>query len=401
MQRILKTAAALFGVCLLALVCAAGFYEVSLPDSYNVSGEFILHSALPISAVRGKTTAVEAGSGTPSSDVTLMLFGKVPIKDVKMNSVTRPYAVPVGEPVGLKLMSDGVIVVELQEVGGRCPAEEAGIRVGDVISEVEGEPVADNSDVSDIISKSGGQPCSVALERDGKHLELRIEPELDKGSYKAGMWVRDSSAGIGTLTFYDRETGAFAGLGHPVCDSDTKQTIALSQGSVGEIKLTGITKSEAGSPGQLIGEFRNSASVGTIMKNRDDGVYGTLDYDPASSAEAMPIAFSHEVKTGEAAILCDIDGKGVKQYRAVIESADISGGSEHDMVIRVTDKTLIRKAGGIVQGMSGSPLIQDGKIVGAVTHVFVDDSTRGYAIFADTMYSQISDIVSDRQKSQG
>ncbi|MBR1423254.1 MAG: SpoIVB peptidase [Ruminococcus sp.] len=398
MQRILKTAAALIGTCMLALVSAAGFYETALPDIYNVSGSFTLHSALPISAVSGKTAAVEAGSGTSSSDMTLMLFGTVPIKDVKMNTVKRAYAVPVGEPIGLKLMSDGVMVIELQEVGGRCPAKEAGIEVGDVISKVAGEPVADNSDVSDIISKSGGQPCSVTLERDGERLELELEPELDKGSYKAGMWVRDSSAGIGTLTFYVRDTGAFAGLGHPVCDSDTKQTITLSQGSVGEIKLTGITKSESGSPGQLIGEFKNSASVGTILKNRSDGVYGTLDYDPASSSEALPIAFSHEVSTGEAAILCDIDGKGAKEYSVIIESADISGSSEHDMVIRVTDKKLIKKAGGIVQGMSGSPLIQNGRIVGAVTHVFVDDSTRGYAIFADTMYSQVTDIASDRQK---
>ena len=398
MKRLIKTAAAASGAIMIALLGAAGFYGRTLPDNYNIccGDRLTIHSAIPITAVNSQRDAVEAFGGAESSGSTLMLLGAVPIKDVKTHTVERRSAVPGGIPIGLRVISDGVMVIDIQEVGGRSPAKEAGIRVGDMISEVNGKSVSDNTDVAKLISDSCGRTCDIELERDGKKFTLELEPELSEGSYKAGMWVRDSSAGIGTLTFYERSTGAFAGLGHAVCDSDTRQEIGLSSGSVGEIKLTGLVRSESGSPGQLIGEFRNSASIGEIMENSSEGVYGTLETDLLKDGKELPIAFSHEVEEGEAVMLTSIDGSGAKEYSVEIEQTDLSDNAEHDMVIHITDKRLIDRAGGIVQGMSGSPIIQNGRIVGAVTHVFIDDSTRGYAIFADRMYSHIQDVDSLR-----
>ncbi len=388
MKRAIKLTAAAMGAVGFMLVSAAGVLCRELPDAYYIgAGEKLeINSPLPVTVQSTAQQAVEAGTADTASGARLMLFGAVPIKDVKTLTVRRPKVVAGGEPIGLKVISDGVIVVDLQEVGGRSPAEEAGIKVGDVISKLDGETVSGNADVARVIEKSEGRPCIAKVERKGKQLELTIEPELDGGSYKAGMWVRDSSAGIGTLTFYDRQTGAFAGLGHAVCDSDTGQPVGLSEGSVGEIRLTGITRSQPGSPGQLIGEFKNSSSIGEITENTPEGVYGRLDTDPVKGRKELPVAFRQEVHTGEATVVCSVDGTGSKEYSALIEQTDISKDAEHDMVIRVTDKRLIERAGGIVQGMSGSPIIQDGRIVGAVTHVFVDDSSCGYAIFADKMY---------------
>ena len=394
MKRLIKTTAITSGALMLTLLSAVGYYGRALPDTYNVCrGEHLtIHSTLPITAERSRQTAVEAFGNAESSDSTLMLLGALPIKDVKTHSAQRPYAVPGGEPIGLRVLSDGVIVVDIQEVGGRSPAKEAGIRVGDVINEVDGEIISGNSDLAKAFSESLGQPCDVKIDRGGKAMTLELEPELSEGSYKAGLWVRDSSAGIGTLTFYERSTGAFAGLGHAVCDSDTRQEIGLAEGTVGEIKLTGIIKSESGSPGQLIGEFRNSASIGEIRENSSEGVYGTLESDPVKDKAELPIAFPYEIEEGEALMLTSVDGTGAKAYTVEIEEVNLSDGAEHDMVIHVTDERLIDCAGGIVQGMSGSPLIQNGRIVGAVTHVFVDDSAGGYAIFADKMYSHLREF---------
>ena len=388
MKRAIKLTAAALGTAGFMLVTAAGVLCRELPDTFYIgAGERLeINSPLPVTVQYHSQRAVEAGTADAPSQARLMLFGAVPIKEVSTLSVSRPKVVAGGEPIGLKVISDGVIVVDLQEVGGRSPAEEAGIEVGDVISKLDGETVCGNADVARVIEKSEGRPCTAQVERDGKQLDLTIEPELDGGSYKAGMWVRDSSAGIGTLTFYDRRTGAFAGLGHAVCDSDTGQPVGLFEGSVGEIKLTGITKSQPGSPGQLIGEFKNSSSIGEITENTTEGVYGRLDADPVKGRKELPIAFRQEVRTGEATVMCSVDGTGAKAYSALIEQTDISKDAQHDMVIRITDKRLLEKAGGIVQGMSGSPVIQDGRIVGAVTHVFVDDSACGYGIFADKMY---------------
>ena len=288
-------------------------------------------------------------------------------------------------------MTDGVMVIGLEDIDSSCPASECGIRVGDVITGINGQTVTTNKRVSELIGSTKGQPCSVSFSRDGHKQTATLTPVYSGGTYKAGMWVRDSSAGIGTLTFYDPASGAFAGLGHPICDADTKLPLPISHGTVGEVKINGCTRSEHGEPGQLLGEFVSSETVGSITANISEGVFGRLD-SPPTSAEAVPLGFKQEIRRGEAYILSTVSGTEPRRYSIEIESIDLSDDAPHDMIVHVTDPELLSKAGGIVQGMSGSPIIQDGRLIGAVTHVFVDDPTRGYAIFAEEMYRQTSAV---------
>ena len=349
------------------------------------------------------TVAVSGGSSGASryTKNMLMLFGAVPVKEVESKTMERPMLYPCGQPFGIKLLTEGVMVVDLQKVDTSSPAKDCGIREGDVIVSIDGEKVKSNADVAKIIRSSNGEACSVRIKRGSNDLTFKLCPRLESGSYKAGMWVRDSSAGIGTLTFYDPENGTFGGLGHPVCDADTKEPLPLSAGTVGEINLTGFNKSRSGCPGQLLGEFANSASTGDILKNCESGVFGTLNANPCPNAKEFPLGFRQEIHPGKAKILSSIDNDGPKEYEISIEQINLSDSAEHDLVIKITDKTLLEKTGGILQGMSGSPIIQDGRLVGAVTHVFIEDTAKGYGIFADEMYSKTSEFAESTIENAG
>lgn len=393
MSSFIKRTAVAIGIVLFSIIGLVAFYSSVLPDFYLVSrGDKLMVSSLFSISARPceskVTVAVSDGASTSSryTKSTLMLFGTVPIKEVESKTIERPNLYPCGEPFGIKLITDGVMVVDLQKIDNSSPAKECGIREGDIIVSIDGETVKSNADVAKIIRATNGESCSVKIKRGKNDLTLTLQPKLDGGCYKAGMWVRDSSAGIGTLTFYDEETGAFGGLGHAVCDADTKEPLPLSTGSLGEINLTGLNRSQSGNPGQLLGEFANSSSTGEILKNCTSGVFGTLNSNP-SSHKAIPLGFRQEITTGKATILTSIDNSGPKEYEISIEQINMSEDAEHDLVIKVTDPELLEKAGGIVQGMSGSPIIQNGRLVGAVTHVFIEDSSMGYGIFADEMYS--------------
>lgn len=369
----------------------AGFYDKTLPGSYSVGRgeELTLNTFFEISSRPVKQSYTVAltdisGQASHTAENTLLLFGSVPVKDVTAVSETRPMLVPCGETFGIKLLTDGVIVVELSKVGGRCPARECGIKKGDIIISIDGENIRSNRDISEAVKATHGGECSVKLRRDGKEMTLALTPVYCDGSYKAGMWVRDSSAGIGTLTFYNEDTGAFGGLGHPVCDSDTKEMLPLSEGAVGDIEITGLIPSSEGNPGQLLGEFVGNEVLGEITLNCEDGLFGTLE-SPPDGKEAVELAYKQEVRKGAAQMYSSLDGETPIAYSVEIEHIDLSDNAEHDLVVHITDKRLLSETGGIVQGMSGSPLIQDGRLVGAVTHVFIDDPTRGYGIFAEEM----------------
>ena len=378
-----------------SVVGIAGFYKTTLPDRFQIQcGESLAISSLfPMDARPHKssyTVAVTHISARSSkvTQSTLMLFGAVPIKKVTSNTVERPLLVPCGNPFGIKLLTDGVMVVDLSAIGTKSPAKDCGIAEGDIIISINGKDIHSNNDVSQVIKNSGGKDCRVVLRRGGKKLTKELSPVSTDGTYRAGMWVRDSSAGIGTMTFYDPQTGAFAGLGHPVCDSDTGEVLPISEGAVGEIKLTGYIPSEHGSPGQLTGEFESRSTLGIIDKNCDEGLFGILDDAPVKG-EPIPLGFRQEIKKGKAQILSTIDGGDPVAYDISIEQIDMAENAQHDLVVKVTDKRLLETTGGIVQGMSGSPIIQNGRIVGAVTHVFIDDPAMGYGIFADEMAAKL------------
>lgn len=393
-QNFTKRTAATIGAVTFSLLGVAGFYGRTLPDTYIVgNGEdltlntFFNISSRPVK--RSYTVALTdiSGQASHSAENTLLLFGSVPVKNVTAVSGPRPMLIPCGETFGIKLLTDGVIVVELTKVGESCPARDCGIRKGDIIISVNGEIIRSNRDISNAVRACRGSACEVKLKRDGKEMTLELTPAYREGSYKAGMWVRDSTAGIGTLTYYDEDTGHFGGLGHPVCDSDTKALLPLSEGAVGNIEITGLIPSTEGNPGQLLGEFAGDEVLGEITLNCEEGLFGTLESCP-DNKEAVELGYKQEIHRGAAQIYSSIDGEPPTAYDVEIEHIDLSDNAEHDLVVHITDKSLLEKTGGIVQGMSGSPILQDGRLVGAVTHVFIDDPTRGYGIFAEEMVSR-------------
>ena len=389
MKRFFKRAAVILGAAALCILGVTGYYSDTLPDSIFTGGEPALYTFFDITAEGSDTVEAAAGAET-SRTYTLKLFGSVPIKDIEANTQTPPMLIPCGEPFGIRLITDGVLVIDLQASGGfdgrlACPAARCGIRIGDIITSVDGQSVSSNDDISKIVEQSGGEPVAVTLKRGDEVMSMTLTPELTGGKYRAGMWVRDSSAGIGTLTFYDEKSGGFGGLGHPICDADTRQPLPLSDGNVGEVKIKGTQKSVEGDPGELIGKFQSSQATGVLTSNTNCGVFGRMFSSP-SKHEALPLGYKQEVHTGRAFIYTTIDEGEPQAFEIEIESVDMSDDAAHSMVIKITDPELLEKTGGIVQGMSGSPIIQDRKLVGAVTHVFTEDPTRGYGVFAEKMY---------------
>ena len=379
------------------ILLLVGIYSDTLPDSYNISYSgrlcfsskpYITSEALPYSSASARTADI------PSSEQrSLMLLGCIPIKTVTANYTEAPMIMSGGDPFGIKLEARGAVVVAINDIGGASPAKECGIRVGDVIISAGGMEVTTNQSLADIIMESGGKPTEIVIMRGGDEKTLTLTPKLYCGTYKAGIDIRDSSAGIGTVTFYDPASGMFAGLGHAVCDSDTGKEFPCGSGSICSVDITGVRKSSSGEPGEIQGIFSSSAPRGRILLNCDRGVYGTVMNIP-STAQAYPLGFKQEIALGKASVLCTLDGGEPKEYSIEIESVDLSDSGVKDMVIHVTDETLLAQAGGIVQGMSGSPIIQNGKLIGAVTHVFVKDTTRGYAITAEKMYDSLCSCAS-------
>ena len=320
-------------------------------------------------------------------------------KAVAANEVVKK-VVPCGQPFGIKMLTEGIIVVRLSDINGEtnsCPARNAGIHVGDIIISVGGEKITSNEDLSKAISSSNGESVEVVIKRNesdnnsssDEEISLKLTPQYceSEKSYKTGMWVRDSSAGIGTITFYDPSTGAFGGLGHPICDTDTGNLMPLSSGEICGVSITGYKKGMNGVPGELKGRFLSGDEVGVVTQNTKSGVFGSLNESPSDSEE-VEIADYDEIKTGKAEILTTISGSEPAKYSINIEQVNNDDPDLKNLVIRVTDKDLLEETGGILQGMSGSPIIQNGKLIGAVTHVFVNNSSMGYGILAQTMISQ-------------
>ena len=297
-----------------------------------------------------------------------------------------------GYPIGLKLYADGVVIVGTEavdtEAGLVNTAEKAGLKIGDIIKSVNGTVVKSNLQVSEIIEKSAGQELIFEAQRDEKIFEVSFKAEFSKSEqkYKAGIWIRDSSAGIGTVTFCTKD-GGFACLGHAVCDIDTKSTLPISQGECTKAKLTGFIKGQNGSAGELCGYLENKRT-GVIYSNDNMGVYGCFDALPDNKL-LYEIANISEIETGEAELITTVENGITEKYSVVIEKIDVKSTENKNLVIRITDRSLIEKTGGIIQGMSGSPIIQNGKLIGAVTHVFLNDATGGFGIFAETMLRKL------------
>lgn len=296
---------------------------------------------------------------------------------------------PGGMPFGVKFFTDGLVIVGFTDVpcdsGSPTPAYDAGLRVNDIITKVNGNEVKTSADLLGLIA---GEPLEVTYERNGEEGSVVFTPVLSKedGKYKTGMWIRDTTAGIGTITYIVPETGEFAGLGHGICDPATGELVNMTRGTVIDVAISGITKGVSGAPGELKGYFKPD-KTGVLLGNTKCGVYGVLGSIPYDKIPqpALPIADKSEVTEGTAWIWSTLDDNQVNRYEIEIVNIDQKSMDNRNFEIVVKDKELIERTGGIVQGMSGSPIIQNGHIVGAVTHVMINDSTKGYGIFIENM----------------
>ncbi len=297
---------------------------------------------------------------------------------------------PGGMPFGVKFLTEGVSVVGFCdiEVGGvrSNPATAAGLRLKDVILKVNGEPLMGAAQLTDRIEQCKGEELTLLCRRQKQELELKLKPiwSPTEARYKTGIWVRDSGAGIGTVTFIMPDTGAFAGLGHGICDADTGELVPMRRGSVSDVTISSVVKGAAGAPGELKGYFK-PGKTGSLLGNTACGVWGILSELPENAAEPLPIGLRQDVHAGDAYILCTLDQNKTEQYDIEISNIHADAQGSKCFTVKITDPELLAHSGGIVQGMSGSPIIQDGKLIGAVTHVLINDPTAGYGIFLENM----------------
>jgi len=305
------------------------------------------------------------------------------------------HLIPVGRAVGIKLFSDGVMVVGFSQIpsvnGNVTPARTCGLREGDIITHINAAEVDTVEEVQAQLSEIGGEKMSIRALRDGKEFQITAQAAQcsSDGCYKLGAWLRDSMAGIGTITYYDPESGAFGALGHGVNDVDTAQLMPLGSGGVLRAVVSDVKKGARGEPGELHGDFDMTRDVGTLTANTGCGIFGTLDGDFASaSGEAVELTKGDQARIGPVVIRSNVNGEEVQEYAAEITHIFSSRGDSRDFMLRVTDPALLETTGGIVQGMSGSPVLQDGKLVGAVTHVLLSDPCQGYGIFVERMLEE-------------
>lgn len=350
-----------------------------------------------------ETSSSEARKISDEVGVTNMevsLFNKFLIKEVEVSVLPKTKVIPVGNLAGVKLYTNGVLVVGMSEIQGidnkiYKPYEKTGIEEGDTIISINSQTIHSTEDLIETVNESSGQEVKIDYVRDNQTLQCSMTPvKTSEEEYKLGLWVRDSAAGVGTVTFYEPKSGSFGALGHGIVDIDTEKLIDISSGEFVTTKILNVQKGEKGNPGRIQGTIDNQKNIGIISKNTKFGIYGRVDNIDTlnlQKSKEMEVASRDEIHTGDATILSTLENGNTEEYK--IEIVKIFKENNYDnksMQIKVTDEKLLEKTGGIIQGMSGSPIIQDGKFIGAVTHVLVNDPEEGYAVFADIMLKQLS-----------
>ncbi|MBQ7452964.1 MAG: SpoIVB peptidase [Clostridia bacterium] len=368
-KNLLKKTMAIF----LAL-CVSFFCVVKCPNSSDSA----LAQASPIKSI-----------------IEWLFSGQRDATDSQIQTAPMPEVYVGGVPLGFVLNCDGVVVVAVGEVvspnGTRSPGQEAGIVAGDIVYSICDKIVTSAGVIENLINhgKNAGRELDVTIKRAGATINTKISPcfDISSGKYKLGLWIRDDAAGVGTLTYIRVDNGRFGALGHPVCDIDTGSLLPISSGQIYACNILGATRGERGKPGELKGLFlHNGVKIGTLDNNNNYGVFGTFDYgEYPNQLEKMPTASKNEIKLGKAVLRCTTNGTKPNDYEVEIIKKGGIIDNKNNMVIRIIDEKLLSETGGIVQGMSGSPVIQNGKLIGAVTHVFVSDPTKGFATFIENM----------------
>ncbi len=371
--------------------------DISLKTFFGIT----LHAeedVLTVSANTGQKTIHTVGN----EKVSVSLFDKLFIKSVDVSVLPKTTVIPVGNIAGVKLYTNGVLVVGMSEIEGEDnktykPYENTGIEEGDTIVKINDNLVNSTDELIEKVNMSKGEKVEIEYIHEEETKECSITPvKTNEEEYKLGLWVRDSAAGVGTVTFYEPATQSFGALGHGITDIDTGDLLNIASGEFVTAEILNIKKGEDGNPGKIQGTVEEQETIGEITKNTEFGIYGKIQ-DLSSlnidTSKEMEVAMRDEIELGKATILCSLDNQTVKEYE--IEITKIYKDNHYNnksMEIKVTDEELIEKTGGIIQGMSGAPIIQNGKFIGAVTHVLVNSSTEGYAIFGDLMLKQSKQV---------
>ncbi len=404
-RSVIKSFTILLFVLFTVIFASIIYIEHSVSDYYSVSSgdDLNLNSPIPIRTSyctkEDRSVSYDSGPGT-SFKMDIKVLGIIPAKQVSVTVVDKTYVAVMGTPFGIKLYTDGVLVsgfsgVETDE-GSKDPAKEAGLKKGDFIISLNETSVYSNEDVSNIIKNSEGGLITAKIKQNGKYKTISFYPAKSKkdGIYRAGIWVKDSSAGIGTMTFYSPSSNVVAGLGHGICDSDSGALMSLSTGEFVTADINSFVKGYKGKTGELKGSF-SGKKIADFYTNRVNGVYGEVTCD-INVESLTQVALKQEVRNGSAYILTTIDGNTPDYYTCNIKIRNMD--DTQSLLVEVTDERLLSSTGGIVQGMSGSPIIQNGKLIGAVTHVLVNDPTKGYGIFAENMLETAQGVAKEKLK---
>lgn len=335
---------------------------------------------------------------TGKMELKLNLFNLFSVKDVTVNVIPKTTVVPLGRAIGMRLYTEGVLVVGMSEIEGQKPYENSGIETGDKIIEINNIEINNTDELIQCVNNSNGSNVEIKYINDKNEEEVAniLPAKTSNNEYKLGLWVRDAAAGVGTITFYEPSTGEFGALGHGINDVDTYELIDIANGELVTTNIIDIVKGEKGSPGEIRGIIEDGKTIGSVSKNTSFGVYGNmLDTSRLNinKNNELEVANRNEIKTGKAEIMCELENGKVENYEIEIQKIFLENNSDNkSMLIKVTDENLIEKTGGIIQGMSGAPIIQNGKFIGAVTHVLVNDPQMGYAVFGDLMIKQMREV---------
>lgn len=361
--------------------------DLKVPASgvLNVDSDKVIALNQPVTIV--------AGESPDTCQMELRLFGVLPLKSIDIEVIENTRLIPVGQPIGIYMKTQGVLVIDTGTFEGPQGQEQSPsvykLQAGDYVMAMDGVAVTGKRQIKEYVENGSGRDIVLQVSRNEKIIQVRISPMQDQnGVYKIGTWLRDSAQGIGTMTFLDEELH-FGALGHGINDTDTGELLQLGSGLLYHTEIVAIRKGERGTPGELTGiiEYQPEQVSGVIMSNTEEGIYGVASQAFADSitTQALPVGLKQDVKEGDAQILCNIDGQTKYYDVRITRLMPNAENLNRQIALTVTDEELLQLTGGIVQGMSGAPIIQDGRIIGAVTHVLVNDSTSGYGIFIENM----------------